>query len=281
VIEMEIKVSNIEKHFGDHEVLQGITTNVPEGETLAIIGGSGSGKSTLLNIISGNLQPTSGFIKFNGTDITDLSESKLNRFRRNWGFCFQSGALFGSKTVGENVALPIVEHTDLAPEVIEKMVKIKLDMVGLTGFEDLYPSEISGGMVKRASLARALALDPDVLFCDEPSSGLDPVMSAEIDNLILDLTNKTDITAVIVTHDMESAFTVGDRVLLLNEGTVAIEGTPEDIRSSGDPLVRQFVERRAQGPMSMRQNREQFLREMAGEPYQPETDHPVSSGESS
>lgn len=261
---MKITVDDVTKHFGEHRVLQGISTEVPDGETLAIIGGSGSGKSTLLNIISGNLSPTSGTVCFDDTDITSLDKQALNDLRKQWGFCFQSGALFGSLTVGENVALPIREHTDLAGEVIEKMVKIKLDMVGLTGFGDLYPSEISGGMVKRAALARALAMDPEVLFCDEPSSGLDPVMSAEIDELILNLTNKTNITAVIVTHEMESAFTVADHVLLLNEGTIAAEGPPEQIKNSDDPLVRQFIDREAEGPMSMRGNREQFVREMKG-----------------
>lgn len=268
---MEISVKNIKKSFGEHDVLKGISFDVSEGESFVIIGGSGSGKSTLLNIISGILEPSSGSIEYDGTDITSLDEEGMNKLRTEWGFCFQNGALFGSMTVRENVALPIRKHTELADSVIDNMVKIKLDMVGLTGFADLNPSELSGGMVKRAALARALALDPQVLFCDEPGSGLDPVMSAAIDQLIIDLTDKTDISTILVTHSMNSAFAVADRMILLHEGTVMAKGTPEDIRDSSDPLVNQFVEGKPDGPIPLRQNREQFIREMLGEERTSET----------
>ena len=262
---MSIVVEDVHKQFGEHEVLQGISLEVKMGETLVIIGPSGCGKSTLMNVISGILEPTEGSVHHAGKDITKITGDKMDELRKKWGFCFQSGALFGSKTVWENVALPIYEHTDLDEDVIDNMVKIKLDMVGMTGYEQLYPSELSGGMIKRVALARALALDPQVLFCDEPSSGLDPIMTAAINQLILDLTGKTDITTVLVTHKMETAFTVGDRIVLLNDGEIMAEGTPEQIRSETDPLVVQFIEGQADGPIPLRQNRDQFVREMLGD----------------
>lgn len=262
---MNIEVRNVKKQFGDHVVLDGISYEVNVGESLVIIGGSGSGKSTLMNVTSGILEPTAGSVLYDGEDITKMNEDEMDELRKEWGFCFQDGALFGSKTVFDNVALPIREHTDLAEEVIENMVKIKLDMVGLTGFGDLYPSELSGGMIKRAALARALALDPEVLFCDEPASGLDPIMSAAINQLILDLTGKTDITSLMVTHSMESAFTVADRIIFLHEGEIKAEGTPEDIKGHSDGMVQQFVQGNPDGPIPLRQNREQFIREMLGQ----------------
>ncbi len=263
---MNIQVEGIEQRYADRPILRGVTFHVRKGETLVIMGGSGCGKSTLLRILSGIERPVAGRVLFDGEDIVSLSEAGLDAFRKRWGFCFQGGALFGSQTVGENIAYPIREHTELGETVIDIMVKMKLDMVGLTGFGDLHPSQISGGMAKRVALARAMALDPEVLFMDEPSAGLDPVMSAAIDQLILDLTKKTRITTILVTHEMKSAFTVADRMILLHEGRVVTEGTPDEIRRTTDPLVRQFVDGMADGPIPLRRNRDEYLKSLTHAP---------------
>ncbi len=261
---MRIIVENVEKQYGPRYVLRGVNFNVEPGETLVIMGGSGCGKSTLLRVLCGIEKPTAGAVTYNGEDIVTLSEGGMDRLRKRWGFCFQGGALFGSMTVGENVAYPIREHALLDEKVIDIMVKMKLDMVGLTGFGDLYPSQISGGMVKRVALARAMALDPEVLFMDEPSAGLDPVMSAAIDQLILDLTKKTKITTILVTHEMKSAFSVADRMVLLHGGVVVAEGKPETFRTTADPLIRQFIDGLADGPIPLRRNRDEYLKSMIG-----------------
>src|SRR5213075_193009 len=191
-----IEVNNLVRRFGDRTVLDGISFNVHRGETLVIMGGSGCGKSTLLRHMIGSMKPTSGSVKIFGEDVTTMDEREIGRVRRRFGMLFQSGALLASLTVGENVALPLFQHTDKSPEEIEEIVKRKLEMVGLTGFEDLKPDEISGGMKKRVGLARALALDPELLFSDEPTSGLDPIMTAVVDELTLKLTHGTHMTAV-------------------------------------------------------------------------------------
>lgn len=262
---MEITVEGVEQRYGSRYVLRGVNFKVKTGETLVIMGGSGCGKSTLLRVLSGIERPTVGKVRYNGEDIIAMTDSELDRLRKRWGFCFQGGALFGSQTVGENVAYPIQEHANLGDKVVDIMVKMKLDMVGLTGFGDLHPSQISGGMVKRVALARAMALDPEVLFMDEPSAGLDPIMSAAIDQLILDLTKKTKITTILVTHEMKSAFTVADRMILLHEGVVVAEGTPADMKASKEPLVRQFVDGLPDGPIPLRRNRDEYLRSMTGQ----------------
>lgn len=262
---MHIVVQGVEQRYDSRAVLRGVNFEVKPGETMVIMGGSGCGKSTLLRILSGIERPTSGSVCYDGQDITKMTEPEMDKLRMRWGFCFQGGALFGSLTVGENVAYPIREHhSTLDEKVIDIMVKMKLDMVGLTGFGDLYPSQISGGMAKRVALARAMALDPGVLFCDEPSAGLDPVMSAAIDQLILDLTRKARVTTILVTHEMKSAFTVGDRMTLLHEGVVVAEGTPDVIRGSKDPLVRQFIDGLADGPIPLRRHRDEYLKSMTG-----------------
>jgi phospholipid/cholesterol/gamma-HCH transport system ATP-binding protein len=259
---MRIDIEGVEQRYGPRYVLRGVNFSVEPGETLVIMGGSGCGKSTLLRILSGIEKPTAGAVKYDGRDIAQMSESEMDPLRKRWGFCFQGGALFGSLTVGENVAYPIREHGNLGDKVIDIMVKMKLDMVGLTGFGDLYPSQISGGMVKRVALARAMALDPEVLFMDEPSAGLDPVMSAAIDRLMLDLTKKTKITTILVTHEMKSAFTVADRMILLHEGVVVAAGKAELFRTSTDPLIRQFIDGQADGPIPLRRNRDEYVRSM-------------------
>ncbi|MBI4177934.1 ABC transporter ATP-binding protein [bacterium] len=261
---MKIEVGGVEQRYGPRCVLKGVTFTIETGETVVIMGGSGCGKSTLLRVLSGIERPTAGSVRYDGEDIARMSEAELDRLRKRWGFCFQGGALFGSLTVGQNVAFPIREHADLGEKVIDIMVKMKLDMVGLTGFGDLKPSQISGGMAKRVALARAMALDPEVLFMDEPSAGLDPVMSAAIDQLILDLTKKTKITTILVTHEMKSAFTVADRMILLHEGVVVAEGKPGDFRASRDPLIRQFIDGQPDGPIPLRRHRDEYLKSMMG-----------------
>ncbi|MFM1829697.1 MAG: hypothetical protein RLZZ558_37 [Planctomycetota bacterium] len=260
-----IEVRELVRRFGSQTVLNGINLDVQEGETMVIMGGSGCGKSTLLRHLIGSLRPTSGNIRLFGEDIAELPESEMDRIRCKFGILFQSGALFNSMTIAENVALPLREHTDLDANTIEIMVKIKLELVGLREHAEKFPSEISGGMKKRAGLARALALDPKILFYDEPSAGLDPVTSAEIDQLILDLTRKLGVTSVVVTHEMDSAFTIADRMVMLDKGRALRVDTREAFDrlrklpesetaslSENDRLIRQFLRGDAQGPITER-----------------------------
>ncbi|HEX8522715.1 MAG TPA: ABC transporter ATP-binding protein [Tepidisphaeraceae bacterium] len=239
--------------FGSRKILDAIRLDVHQGETLVILGGSGSGKSTLLRTMIGNLRPEMGKIIALGKDLCSMTEMELREYRKAIGVLFQSGALFNSMTIADNVALPLREHTDLAEETISIMVKIKLELVGLREHAEKMPAELSGGMKKRAGLARAIALDPKILFYDEPSAGLDPVMTAEIDQLIIDLNNKLGVTSVVVTHDMGSAFRIADRMVLLDRGKFVISGTPEQLRDSQDPLVKQFVHGLTVGPLTDRQ----------------------------
>ncbi|MGB9475778.1 MAG: ATP-binding cassette domain-containing protein, partial [Candidatus Udaeobacter sp.] len=203
-----IEVTNLVRKFGDRAVIDDISFDVHRGDTLVIMGGSGCGKSTLLRHLIGSMRPTSGSVKLFGEEITNMNERELERVRLRFGMLFQSGALLASQTVGENVALPLLQHTAKSVDEIEEIVKQKLQMVGLTGFEDLKPDEISGGMKKRVGLARALALDPELLFSDEPTSGLDPIMTAVVDELTMKLTHGSHMTAVVVSHDMTSAFRI-------------------------------------------------------------------------
>ncbi len=207
-----IEVTDLVRKFGDRTVLDEISFEVHPGETLVIMGGSGCGKSTLLRHMIGSMKPTSGFVKLFGEEITTMKERELERVRLRFGMLFQSGALLASLTVGENLALPLLQHTNKSADEIEEIVKQKLQMVGLTGFEDLKPDEISGGMKKRVGLARALALDPELLFSDEPTSGLDPIMTAVVDELTLKLAQRSHMTAVVVSHDMTSAFRIATRI---------------------------------------------------------------------
>src|SRR5438128_2208181 len=252
-----IEVSDLVRRFGDRTVINDISFNVHRGETLVIMGGSGCGKSTLLRHMIGSMKPTSGSVKLFGEESTTMNEREIGHVRRRFGMLFQSGALLASLTVGENVALPLFQHTDKSPDEIEQVVKQKLEMVGLTGFEDLKPAEISGGMKKRVGLARALALDPELLFSDEPTSGLDPIMTAVVDELTLNLTKGSHMTAVVVSHDMTSAFRIATRMIMLGHGSIVAQGTPDEIRNSSNPEVQQFIHGKADGPIPLNLSQEE------------------------
>jgi len=259
-----IVVQDLVRKFADRAVLDGISFEVRRGEILVIMGGSGCGKSTLLRHLIGSMRPTSGSITMLGEDVTRLDAEGLDRMRQKIGILFQSGALYNSLTLGENIALPLQEHTELAPDVIGIMVKMKLEMVGLRDFEHLKPAQISGGMKKRVGLARAMALDPQIMFYDEPSAGLDPVASGMIDELMMDLNRKTGVTSIVVTHDMGSAFKIAQRMILLFRGRVVAEGTPREIREARDPLVRQFINGLADGPIPMRVSKKDYVDDLLG-----------------
>ena len=246
-----IEVIDLVRKFGDRAVINDVSLQVHRGETMVIMGGSGCGKSTLLRHIIGSMKPTSGSVKIFGQEVTSMNEQEIISVRRRFGMLFQSGALLASLTVGENVALPLLEHTENSPDEIEEIVRDKLRMVGLTGFEKLKPAEISGGMKKRVGLARALALDPELLFSDEPTSGLDPIMTAVVDQLTLKLTRGTGMTAVVVTHDMTSAFRIATRMIMLGRGSIIAQGTPDEIRNSPNPEVQQFIHGEPDGPVPL------------------------------
>jgi phospholipid/cholesterol/gamma-HCH transport system ATP-binding protein len=258
-----ISMRNVVKSFGDQVVLDGVTFDVRRGETVVIMGGSGCGKSTTLRHLVGSLNPDEGSVEIFGRDIATLGETELNDVRKRFGILFQSGALFNSMTVAENVGLILEEHTDLDASIIDMMIKIKLELVDLREAAEKYPAQISGGMKKRAGLARALALDPEILFYDEPSAGLDPVTSAAIDQLIIDLTTRLGVASVVVTHEMDSAFTIADRMVMLHHGRVLMNAPrveferlrdyPEDQigeLNEDHRLIRQFLRGDPDGPMT-------------------------------
>ncbi len=238
-----ISVRNLRVKYGEREILHGISFEVPAGETLVILGGSGSGKSTLLRTLVGLEKPSSGEIWIQNKDFASISDEERDELLKKMGMSFQGGALFGSMTVGENVALPLQEHTNLDESTIEIMIRLKLDQVGLSGFENYMPAQLSGGMKKRAAIARALAMDPEILFFDEPSAGLDPIIAAGIDELILKLKKAFRITIVVVTHELASAFLIADRMILLDKGVIVANDTVAELQKSQHPRVRQFLDR--------------------------------------
>jgi phospholipid/cholesterol/gamma-HCH transport system ATP-binding protein len=238
-----ISVRDLRVKYGATEILHGVSFDVRRGETLVIMGGSGSGKSTLVRTLIGLEKPSSGHVLIKGKDVAAIGEADLDEVRKKIGMSFQGGALFGSMTVGENVGLPLREHTKLEDSTIEIMVRLKLEQVGLEGFEYYMPSQLSGGMRKRAAVARALAMDPEILFFDEPSAGLDPIIAAGIDQLILELKRAFHMTILVVTHELASAFLIADRIVLIDRGSILAIGTIAEMQSSAQPRVRQFLDR--------------------------------------
>jgi phospholipid/cholesterol/gamma-HCH transport system ATP-binding protein len=238
-----ISVRELRAGYGNREILHGVNFDVQHGETVVVLGTSGSGKSTLLRTLVGLQRPHSGEVLIKGVDMGTASTKQKAELRKKFGLSFQGGALIGSLTVGENIALPLLEHSALAASTVEVMVRIKLEQVGLSGFEDFTPSELSGGMRKRAAFARAMAMDPEILFFDEPSAGLDPITAAGIDDLILSLKKAYAITMVIVTHELASAFLVADRIMVVDKGSIIANGPSQALRESKHPRVRQFLDR--------------------------------------
>ena len=245
-----IKVENLSKAYGDKIVLDNISFELARGRVYVIMGPSGCGKSTLLRMMIGAEAADAGRVLLDGVDITAADKAARKEARRKFGVLFQSAALLNGLTVAENVALPIRQHTDLLPSTIDLMVRLKLELVGMGDAADKFPYEISGGMKKRAGLARAIALDPAIVFYDEPSAGLDPVMVGVIDKLIKDLTNKLGITSVVITHEMPSIFRIADEAVMLYGGKLVFRGTPQDLRESTSPLVRQFINGDPEGPIN-------------------------------
>ena len=238
-----ISVRDLVVEYDGRRVLDGLNLDIEHGETMVLLGGSGCGKSTLLRQIIGLEKPKSGSVYVKGTNITRCSKSDLKKIRRSIGVAFQSAALFNSLSISDNVALPLREHTRLAPSIIELVVWMKLAAVGLADHGKLLPSELSGGMKKRAAVARAIALGPEILVLDEPSAGLDPIVAAELDELILLLKHTFHMTVIVVTHELASAFLIADRIAMLYQGSFSAIGTKDEIRGSQNPRVRQFLDR--------------------------------------
>ena len=239
-----LDVHDLKVKYGERTVLDGVNLTVKRGEVFVILGGSGCGKSTLLRNLVGLMRPFSGQILFNGQDFTSMTDEERIEVRKRMGMCFQGSALFNSMTIGDNVALPLREHTKLDPSTIDIMTKIKLQLVGLGGFERFMPAELSGGMKKRAGLARAMAMDPDIIFYDEPSAGLDPIVGAGLDMLIRKMQSTFNLTSVVVTHEMESVKLIADRIVMLDKGKVIGLGTLEEIQRIDHPFIEQFFARR-------------------------------------
>ncbi len=258
-----IEVSELTTHYGSRKILNGISLTVNKGEIMVIMGGSGSGKSTLLRHLIGLEHPSGGHITLLNQDITRLTTQEMTQLYRKLGVAFQSGALFSSMTVGENIMLPLQEHTKLDQKTMEIMVRLKLEVVNLAGFEDLMPSELSGGMLKRAAFARAVIMDPVLLFCDEPSAGLDPVVSSALDELILRLREALDMTIVVVTHELESAFRIADRITVLDKGDILTIGSVEEVRASGNKRIQDLLNRNFE---EENLNPDEYLARLTGEP---------------
>jgi len=256
ITENVIEVENLVARYGDRTILHGINMSVRAGEIMVIMGGSGSGKTTLMRNLLGLNKPTSGSIRIFGKDITRIGKRELYGIRRKIGVAFQGGALLGSMSVAENIELPLRQHTRLDENTIRIMSRMKLEVVNLAGFEDLMPSELSGGMVKRAALARSIVMDPSLLFFDEPSAGLDPVVSAELDELILRLKAAMKVAIVVVTHELESALKIADRITVLGHGELLMTGTVDEILASENEEIQDMLHRR---PREEAVNAEEYL----------------------
>jgi phospholipid/cholesterol/gamma-HCH transport system ATP-binding protein len=246
-----IKLIDVHKSFGKQHVLRGVHLDIEDGKTTVIIGKSGGGKSVLLKHIIGLLQPDSGQVLIDGVDITKLNDKLLNETRKKFGMLFQEAALFDSMTVGENVAFPLREHTKFKEEEIREIVADRLRDVGLTGIEQKLPSELSGGMRKRVGLARAIALHPQIVLFDEPTTGLDPVMTEAINQLIMETQNKLHLTCVVISHDLGSIFKISDKIAMLYEGEIIAYGGPDEIKSSPNPVIVQFLSGSTVGPIKI------------------------------
>jgi phospholipid/cholesterol/gamma-HCH transport system ATP-binding protein len=238
----QIRIRGLEKSFGDHQVLRGVDLDIERGRIHIIIGGSGQGKSVLMKHLMGLLKPDKGHIYVDGEDIVPLDDFELNRVRRKFGMLFQYAALFDSFTVEQNVAFPLVEHTKKSKAEIKELVTKRLQSLGLRNIEKKYPAELSGGMRKRVGLARALVLEPQILLYDEPTTGLDPVATKNVDDMIRDISSETGVTSVVISHDMASTFRIAHRISMLYDGKIAVSGTPDEIKRSTLPFVREFVE---------------------------------------
>ena len=254
-----IRAEKLTRHFGTTVALDSTDVHIREHATTVIMGGSGSGKTTLLRMLAALDTPTSGSIWFDGDDLAHVSRKRLYELRARMGMVFQYSALLNSLNVYDNVAFPLHEHTKLDESVIRTVVSMKLEQVGMRGFEHLMPSELSGGMAKRVAFARALAMDPEVVFFDEPTSGLDPISAGVVATLIQDLTQKTKMTSVVVTHDVHAGLAIADHVVLLWLGKIIAEGPPDEIRNSTDERVKQFIEGRPDGPIPFSRSKTPYI----------------------
>ena len=257
-----IQVRDLVTHYGPRMILKGVSLDVAEGEIMVIMGGSGSGKSTLLRYLMALEVPTSGSIRLIGRDVGSTDMRQMIELRKNTGVAFQGGALFSSMTVGENIMLPLFEHTDLDRQTMEIMARMKLELVDLAGFEDLMPAELSGGMIKRAAFARAVIMDPKILFCDEPSAGLDPVVASALDDLILRLRDAMNMTIVVVTHELESVFKIADRVTVLDKGEILFIGTLDELRGHESERIQNLLNRQTEDEMV---DADEYLNRLTGE----------------
>lgn len=249
-MEIMIECKDLHKTFGSNKVLQGLNLTVNRGESMVVIGGSGTGKSVLLKHIIGLLAPDKGQIFVDGKDVSRLGEEGLNELRKKFGMLFQGAALFDSMTVWENVGFGLLQHTGKSRAEIKEIASRKLNMVGLNGIEDMMPIDLSGGMKKRVGLARAIAMEPEIILYDEPTTGLDPIMADVINELVIMLREKLKVTSVAITHDMVSAYKIADRIAMLYKGKIIQVGTPQEIKATEDPIVRQFITGSATGPIT-------------------------------
>lgn len=246
-----IEMIDVKKSFGENHVLRGVNLRIESAESMVVIGGSGTGKSVILKHIIGLIRPDAGEVIIDGENIPDLSDRELNEFRKRFGMLFQGAALFDSLSVWENVGFGLKEHRNLPDDEVREIVRQKLAMVGLKGIEDRMPADLSGGMKKRVGLARAIAMDPQIILYDEPTTGLDPIMSDVINNLIREMNQTLSVTSVTITHDMKSAYKIADKIAMLYQGQILEMGTPDQIRETSNPVVQQFITGSAVGPISV------------------------------